>query len=39
LFRSLHNNFSNKSIYIIDNPGEKECDKSIAEKKGWKFRN
>jgi Leucine-rich repeat (LRR) protein len=41
LFENLHNkkiiyNGVPKSIDITGNPGTKKCDKTIAEKKGWK---
>jgi len=37
LFRTLHANFSvyGKKISIGRNPGENDCDVSIAEEKGW----
>ena len=38
LFRSLHRNAGEKRIYIGGNPGERDCDRSIAESKGWTFR-
>jgi len=40
LLKSLHDNDVNakKIISIADNPGTDECDKSIAEKKGWIVR-
>jgi hypothetical protein len=31
-------NFYNGDIVIWDNPGESECDRSIAEEKGWNIR-
>jgi len=36
LFGTLHNNGGTKYIYIKNNPGTATCDRSIAEKKGWK---
>ena len=38
VFISLHDNAKpdENIIYIADNPGIKECDKKIAENKGWK---
>jgi len=40
LLKSLHDNDVNakKIIAIADNPGTHDCDKSIAEKKGWIVR-
>ena len=39
MFETLHSNDTlnvlNKKVYINDNPGVKDCDKTIAEKKGW----
>jgi hypothetical protein len=37
LFGTLHSNTisSGKTILIRDNPGEWDCDISIAENKGW----
>ena len=36
LFKTLHdNNIEGKTIYIGGNPGTADCDRSIAEKKGW----
>ena len=35
LFRTLHSNPGEKKIYIVSNPGTSNCDRSIAEKKGW----
>ena len=44
LFQSLHSNeirvtegnkTHGKRIFILENPGDKDCDKSIATKKGW----
>ena len=37
LFKTLHNNtVSEKRITIYNNPGSEECNRSIAESKGWK---
>lgn len=38
LFHTLHSNqtIGEKIIYIFENQGTKTCDKTIAEKKGWK---
>jgi hypothetical protein len=37
LMLSLHNNNTGtKHIYIDKNPGTEQCDKSIAENKGWR---
>ncbi len=42
LFRTLPDNPKPESyestIYITGNPGSLDCDRSIAEKKGWTFR-
>ena len=38
LFRTLHSNTGEKIIFIENNPGSKDCDRSIAESKGWMFR-
>ena len=39
LFRTLHSNTINgKWISIGDNPGDYDCDQSIAEDKGWEVR-
>ena len=39
LFKTLHsNNIENKIIYISNNPGADDCDRSIAERKGWIVR-
>jgi len=39
LFETLHNNtVSDCDINIDENPGTDDCDKSIAEKKGWKIK-
>ena len=38
LFGTLHSNSfegGSKIIYVYGNPGEKTCDRSIAERKGW----
>ena len=35
LFGTLHSNSGEKTIYIGSNPGAKDCDRSIAERKGW----
>jgi len=38
LFRTLHDNTTDENyIYIGGNPGESDCDVSIAEGKGWKM--
>ena len=40
LFGTLHSNTisgKTKTIYIRDNPGTADCDRSIAESKGWRF--
>jgi len=42
LFGTLHSNtinvgVSSKMIFIDSNPGSRDCDRSIAESKGWKF--
>ena len=47
LFNTLHSNtvppprdgISPKTIYITNNPGSNDCDRSIAERKGWTFSN
>jgi len=44
LFETLHNNtvsnsWGEKCICIGNNPGTNNCDKSIAENKGWKVGN
>ena len=36
LFKTLCNT-ANGNIYISNNPGTADCDRSIAEKKGWRF--
>jgi len=38
LFRTLHSNAGEKTIYISGNPGERDCDRSIAINKGWTVR-
>lgn len=35
LFKALNTNVGTKNIYIGENPGTKECDRSIATNKGW----
>jgi len=35
LFDTLHSNSGTKTIDIRNNPGTDDCDRSIAEKKGW----
>jgi len=35
LFKTLHGNSGKKTIYIQENPGRFECDRDIAEMKGW----
>ena len=38
LFKTLHDNYvknGKKTIYIQENPGRFECNRSIAEAKGW----
>ena len=35
LFGTLHSNAGEKTIYIAVNPGVSDCDRSIAERKGW----
>jgi len=37
LFGTLHSNAGEKKIRICNNPGEGDCDRSIAERKGWEF--
>jgi len=39
LFGTLHSNPGEKRIDIIGNPGAADCDRSIAERKGWTFAN
>ena len=39
LFGTLHNNAGEKTIYIGGNPGAKDCDRSIAESKGWTVKD
>jgi len=38
LFRTLNSSDNEKSIAINHNPGVKDCDETIAIKKGWRFR-
>ena len=38
LFGALHSNAEEKYIRIDSNPGAFECDRSIAERKGWTFQ-
>ena len=38
LFGTLHSNPGEKIITIWQNPGTNDCDRSIAEKKGWRFQ-
>ena len=38
LFRALHSNMGEKYIRIDSNPGAFDCDRSIAERKGWTFQ-
>jgi len=35
LFETLHSNQGDKSINISNNPGTADCNRSIAEGKGW----
>jgi Leucine-rich repeat (LRR) protein len=35
LFETLHSNDGDKIIYIKNNPGTDNCDRSIATNKGW----
>jgi hypothetical protein len=35
LFGTLHSNTGTKYVYIRDNPGAANCDKTIATGKGW----
>jgi len=35
LFGTLHSNVGEKTINISNNPGAADCDRSIAERKGW----
>jgi Leucine-rich repeat (LRR) protein len=35
LFQTLHNSTSPAKIFIAGNPGEKDCDRSIAKSKNW----
>ena len=43
LFGTLHNDdnvvgwWGSKGVYINNNPGENDCDRSIATNKGWRF--
>jgi len=37
LFGTLHSNAGEKKIDINGNPGSKDCDRSIALRKGWTF--
>jgi hypothetical protein len=39
LFESLHSNTleGKKQIYIYNNPGENDCNISVAEGKGWEL--
>jgi len=38
IFGTLNNSLLHvKNLYISGNPGSAECDRSIAEEKGWKF--
>ena len=39
LFHSLHEYEFQKTVYIVENPGSKDCDTSIATKKGWTVSN
>jgi hypothetical protein len=37
LFGMLHSNVSSEyEIFVFNNPGYRDCDKSIATTKGWK---
>ena len=36
LFGTLHSNAGEKTIVLLNNPGVKDCDRSIAERKGWR---
>ena len=38
LFETLHSNTGEKIINIFDVPGANDCDRSIAERKGWTVR-
>jgi len=38
LFRSLNSIDKKKNIFIYHNPGVKDCDETIAMKKGWEVR-
>jgi hypothetical protein len=35
LFKTLHSNAGEKTIYMGENPGTNDCDRSIATSKGW----
>ena len=37
LFKTLHSNAGEKYIDISGNPGAGDCDRTIAERKGWRF--
>lgn len=39
LFNTLNSNAELKTIVINGNPGENDCDRSIATNKGWEFRD
>jgi len=45
MFETLHDNAIEceerecKKVIVFANPGENDCDKSIAEKKGWKVNH
>ena len=36
LFETLHSNVGVKNVIIRNNPGTNDCDRSIAERKGWR---
>ena len=38
LFGTLHGNAGEKFISIDENPGASECDRNIAQRKGWTFQ-
>lgn len=38
IFNSLNDTAEDKTIVIINNPGESDCDRSIATTKSWTFR-
>jgi len=38
LFGTLHNNAGEKYINIFDKPETSDCDRSIAERKGWRVQ-